>query len=50
MFEYGNLILAVATIGGLVVTFLGFTLYALTEAAPQEKPAIERRAPLKKAA
>lgn len=48
MFNDGNLVLAVAALGGLVTT-LGLTVYALTDAAPQEKPRIERRA-IKKAA
>lgn len=50
MFDYGNVIFAVAALGGVAGTILGFTLYALTEVAPQNKPVVERRQPLKKAA
>ena len=48
MFNDGNLVLAVATLGGLAVT-IGLFVYALTDVVPQEKPRIERRA-IKKAA
>ncbi len=49
MFNDGNLVLAVAALGGAAFTIFGLAVYALTDVVPQEKPRIERRA-TKKAA